>query len=90
MLQRRSGKERSDVQVWTLDDTLNATTNKGELIQTTPRPPVVPLEETFRRENGSEILEITHSTLADSISNHAEDDGDVSFEHSHRSRQVRE
>ena len=79
-MQRRSGKDRSDLQILTLDDTLTTNNNPN----TSPHKQSVNvdrLEETFRREGNAEILEFSHSTLGDSVG------GDDSSERV-RSRQV--
>ena len=65
-LQRRSGKHRSDLQILTLDDTL-ATQNHSNSVSADQNVNTDRLEETFRREGNAEILELSRSTLEDSI-----------------------
>ena len=79
-MQRRSGKDRSDLQILTLDDTLTAS-NIDNKFRNNEMVNVDRLEETFRREGNAEILELSHSTLGDSIG--ADDSSDRI-----RSRQV--
>ena len=79
-LQRRSGKHRSDLQILTLDDTL-ATQNHSNSVSADQNVNTDRLEETFRREGNAEILELSRSTLEDSIG------GDESSDRV-RSRQV--
>ena len=79
-LQRRSGKHRSDLQILTLDDTL-ATQNHSNSVSADQNKNTDRLEETFRREGNAEILELSRSTLEDSIG------GDESSDRV-RSRQV--
>ena len=80
LFQRRSGKNRSDLQILTLDDTLTGT-NINDKTLNNQAANVDRLEETFRREGNTEILELSHSTLEDSIG------GDESSDRI-RSRQV--
>ena len=65
-MQRRSGKDRSDLQILTLDDTLT-TNNMPNKSPNNQSVNVDRLEETFRREGNAEILELSHSTLGDSV-----------------------
>ena len=79
-LQRRSGKDRSDLQILTLDDTLAAQNHRNS-VSADQHVNIDRLEETFRREGNAEILELSRSTLEDSIG------GDESSDRV-RSRQV--
>ena len=76
----RSGKNRSDLQILTLDDTL-AAQNHTNSVSAGQHANIDRLEETFRREGNAEILELSRSTLEDSIG------GDESSDRV-RSRQV--
>ena len=97
IFQRRSGKDRSDLQIPTLDDTLTAGNDESYRNKTESQT-VDRLEETFRREGNAEILELSHSTLDNSVGGDEGNEGlqnpnsivndDVGISHGNKSRQV--
>ena len=97
IFQRRSGKDRSDLQILTLDDTLTAGNDESHRNKTDPQT-VDRFEETFRREGNAEILELSHSTLDNSVGGDEGNEGfhnpngiandEVGLSHGNRSRQV--